>query len=142
MTFAITFPDVVCSPAMDYLPAKPVFDDILYTEQMDEVLSEQARKARAIMVPPRRKFDRQKFLDAMDEAYEQIGGVRRFSMWADQNPTEFYRLFSKTIPQAQLLELTGKMQMQILPALPPSPLDGDYTDVTPIPKEITNAEND
>lgn len=127
---------------MSYELPPPQFDDTLYTEQMHEALSDDAKLARSMQNPPRRRFDRSKFLDAMDEAYEQVGGVRRLTLWADKNYTEFVRLMRATIPQAQLLELTGKMQMQILPALPPSPLDGDYTDVTPVPKEIENATND
>lgn len=67
----------------------------------------------------------------MDEAFEQIGGVRRLTLWADRNETEFFKMLGRTIPQAQLLEMHAKMQMSILPALPPSPLDGDYTDITP-----------
>jgi len=115
---------------MDFLPKDPIFDDTLYSEQMHDALSDTAKLARSIQNPPRKRFDRLMFLDAMAEAYEQIGGVRRLTLWADKNTTEFYRLFKATIPQAQLLEIQGKMQMQILPALGPSPLD-DYIDVTP-----------
>jgi hypothetical protein len=118
---------------MDFLPKEPVFDDTLYSEQMHEALSDTAKLARSIQNPPRRKFERQVFLDAMAEAFEQIGGVRRLTLWADKNETEFFRLMKSTIPQAQLLDIQGKMQMQILPALPPSPLDGDYIDATPEP---------
>lgn len=120
---------------MDFLPDKPVFDDTLYSEQMHEVLSDEGKKARACMAAPRRKFDRQKFLDAMDEAFDQIGGVARLTIWADKNPTEFYRLMKATIPQAQLLDIQAKMQMQILPALAPSPLD-DYEDAVEVPKQL------
>lgn len=119
---------------MDFLPKEPVFDDSLYSEQMHDALSDEAKKARSMMKAPRAKFDRLRFLDAMQEAYEQLGGVNRLTLWADRNYTEFVRLFSKTIPQTQLLDIQGKMQMQILPALPPSPLDGDYIDATPEPR--------
>jgi hypothetical protein len=116
---------------MDFLPKEPVWDSELYSEQMHQVLSEQATKANAVLVAPRRKFERQRFLDAMAEAFEVIGGVPRLAMWADSNLTEFYKLMGKTIPQANLLELQGKMQMQILPAMPPSPLDDEPIDITP-----------
>lgn len=116
---------------MEFLPKEPVFDDQLYSEQMHEILSAEGQKARAVMQAPRRKFDRQRFLDAMSEAFEQIGGVARLTIWADKNPTEFYRLMKATIPQAQLLDIQGRMSMQILPALGPSPLDEDVIDVTP-----------
>jgi hypothetical protein len=104
---------------MDFLPSKPEFDPILYSEEMDSVLGEMSRKCRAVTQAPRRKFDRDKFLSAMDEAFELIGGVPRLAHWADQNPTEFFRLMGKTIPQANLMDIQAKMSMQILPALAP-----------------------
>lgn len=114
---------------MDFLPKEPIFDEQLYSEQMHLALSDEAKLCRSIADPPRRRFDRQKFLDAIEEAYEAIGGVRRFTMWADKNPTEFYKLRAKTIPQAQLLDIQAKMAVQIIPPLPPSPLDGEWTEI-------------
>lgn len=116
---------------MDFLPKEPIFDEELYTEQMHDALSDTAKLARSIQNPPRKKFDRMIFTEAMIEAFEQIGGVRRLTLWADKNTTEFYRLLKATIPQSQLLDIQGKLQMQILPALPPSPLDDDIIDITP-----------
>lgn len=116
---------------MDFLPKNPEFIDSLYSEQMHDALSDTAKLARSIQNPPRRKFDRMLFLDSMVEAFEQIGGVRRLTLWADKNPTEFYRLLKATIPQTQLLDIQAKMQMQILPALAPSPLDEGYEDAIP-----------
>lgn len=113
---------------MDFLPAKPNFDEILYSEQMDTVLSDLAKQCKLVAQAPRKKFDREKFLSAIDEAFELIGGVPRFAHWADNNPTEFYKLCGKTIPQAAMLDVMGKLTHQILPALPPSPLDGEWTD--------------
>ncbi len=100
---------------------------------MDTVLSDLARTCKTVINPPKKKFDRDKFVGAMQEAFELIGGIPRLALWADGNPTEFYRLYSKTIPQASLLDIQGKMQMQILPALPPSGLDGgdEPIDITP-----------
>jgi len=116
---------------MDFLPKEPIFDSEFYSEQMASVLSEHATKANAVLKAPRKKFERERFLSAMAEAFEAIGGVTRFAMWADSNPTEFYKLMGKTIPQASLLDFQGKMQISIHPALPPSPLDDEPIDVTP-----------
>lgn len=63
----------------------------------------------------------------MGEAFELIGGVPRLALWADKNPTEFYKICAKTIPQSNLLDIVGKVQHTILPALPPSPLDEDHS---------------
>lgn len=129
------------SPTMDYLPKNPVFDDTLYSEQMHEVLSDEAKKARSMVKAPRAKFDRYRFLDAMAEAYEQLGGVNRLTLWGDKNYTEFVRLFARTIPQTQMIDLQAKLDMRILPALAPSPLDDDVIDVTPELKHVANQDS-
>lgn len=37
--------------------------------------------------------------EAMLKAYQSIGGDQSFAVWARENPTEFYRLWSKMLPQ-------------------------------------------
>jgi hypothetical protein len=41
---------------------------------------------------------------AFQQAFELIGGVPRLALWADQNPSKFYTLFSKMIPATALIE--------------------------------------
>lgn len=42
---------------------------------------------------------------AFQQAFEMIGGVPRLALWADQNPTKFYSLYSKLVPStAEILE--------------------------------------
>jgi hypothetical protein len=40
---------------------------------------------------------------ALEAAFDGIGGVQRMQAWADENPTEFYRIWSKVLPK----EITG-----------------------------------
>jgi hypothetical protein len=35
---------------------------------------------------------------AFQQAFDMIGGVPRLALWADQNPTKFYTLYSKLVP--------------------------------------------
>ena len=35
----------------------------------------------------------------LDTAFEESGGVRAFTEWAKENRTEFYKIYSRTIPQ-------------------------------------------
>lgn len=37
--------------------------------------------------------------EAMQQAFELIGGVPRLALWADRNPDKFYPLFARMIPQ-------------------------------------------
>ena len=97
--------------------------DIVPKENFDFFLSDQARIAKQFAQPTKAKH---KLLAAADEAFDVIGGVPRFAMWADQNPSDFYKMYAKTLPQN--IDVTG--EITIRPALPPSPLD-DPIDVTP-----------
>jgi hypothetical protein len=47
-------------------------------------------------LPPALKSN--KAAQAFQQAFEMIGGVPRLALWADQNTTKFYTLFSKLVP--------------------------------------------
>lgn len=106
--------------------AEPIFDEVLHSSQIEELFSKIAKTCRKMGKPPQDKYDRAKFLSAIGRAFEEIGGVNRFAIWADKNPTEFYKLCGKTIPQATMLDIYGKLQHIIKPALPPSALDEGF----------------
>lgn len=46
--------------------------------------------------------------EALQAAFEGIGGVKRLIAWAQEEPTEFYKLWSKILPQEIKQEVTGK----------------------------------
>jgi hypothetical protein len=46
--------------------------------------------------------------EALQAAFEGIGGVPRLIAWAQEEPTEFYKLWSKILPQEIKQEVTGK----------------------------------
>lgn len=50
---------------------------------------------------------------AFINAFELIGGVSRLVMWADQNPTEFYKLYARLLPGGPPLEEKGVIQVTI-----------------------------
>jgi len=111
---------------MDSLPDDPALTQFVSKEEfgeMGEVFAEAVSGGKSLLRLPKRPFDRQRVLHALDEAFELIGGVPRLAMWAHVNPTEFYKLWGKTIPQSNMLDVMGKIEHHILPALPPSPLD-------------------
>jgi hypothetical protein len=45
-----------------------------------------------------------KVKEALHLAFDGIGGVEQLKKWAKENPTEFYKIWSKMIPQ----EVTGE----------------------------------
>jgi len=116
---------------MDIIPTDPTLKQFVSDEkfgQMGEVFKELADSGKSLTRLPRREFSRRRVLEAIDEAFELIGGVPRLAMWGHVNPTEFYKIWAKTIPAASQMEVMGKIQHVIRPALPRSPLDGEVED--------------
>lgn len=131
MKLADATTSVVHSDSMDIIPTDPTLKQFVSDEkfgQMGEVFKELADSGKSLTRLPRREFSRRRVLEAIDEAFELIGGVPRLAMWGHVNPTEFYKIWAKTIPAASQMEVMGKIQHVIRPALPRSPLDGEVED--------------
>lgn len=54
----------------------------------------------------RRPENRNNIIKQFEDTFHLIGGVPRLALWADQNPTQFFLLYSKLIPNAAKLSLT------------------------------------
>lgn len=50
---------------------------------------------------------------AMEEAFVKMGGVESLKKWGNENPTEFYRLWSKLIPSDIKAELSGVLNARV-----------------------------
>lgn len=74
---------------------------------------------------------RSKVGEAFQEVFELVGGVPRLALFADTNYGDFLRHYAKMIPRDVDMKHSGTIN--IVPALPPSPLD-DAIDVTPEPE--------
>lgn len=109
--------DLTDDPALTQFVSREEFGE------MGKTFSELAEKAAGFTRLPRKPFDRQRVIEAFQESFELIGGVPRLAMWGHHNPTEFYKLYGKLIPQSNMLDVMGKLEHHILPALPPSALD-------------------
>ena len=58
---------------------------------------------------------------AFGMVFEQIGGVDGLAEWAEDNPTDFFRIFSRMVPVDH--QGSGQINIQINNQLGPSPLD-------------------
>jgi hypothetical protein len=75
-------------------------------EEAFERLEAMSRLTRSrIAVPKTHKFSRSDVVSAFASAFEMIGGTPRLALWANDNPTEFYRLFGKLLPSATQTEV-------------------------------------
>lgn len=122
---------------MDLVPKETQFDETVdkYVADLLPFMTEAALECTAINKKPKRASRNTRLLEAIQETFEVIGGVPRMALWADGNPGEFYKLLGKQIPgMVQQLNFNGPTQINIVPALPRSPLDGpDQEDAIDVP---------
>jgi hypothetical protein len=52
--------------------------------------------------------------EQFEQVFELIGGVPRLALWADENPTQFYGLFSKLIPASVKADMSLSFAEQVL----------------------------
>lgn len=71
----------------------------------------------------RREFDRKRVAEAFEDAFELIGGVSRLAIWANENPTEFFKLYGRMLPTGTSVDLNAKGEITFKHVLPPSKLD-------------------
>jgi hypothetical protein len=70
-----------------------------------------------------REFSRRQVVDAFQEAFETVGGVRRLAIWANDNPTEFYKLYARLLPSQSSKDLEDSKEVHIIHVLPKTSLD-------------------
>jgi hypothetical protein len=73
---------------------------------------------------------------AFQQAFDMIGGVPRLSLWADQNLTKFYTLYSKLMPSTAEIHNKTELKISISWASADrlSYARGDVQDVVPNPE--------
>ena len=78
--------------------------------------------SKRLTVPRSKAFTRKQVIDAFQNAFDLIGGVPRLAAWAHENPTDFYRLYSKLLGSHVEVDV-GDGVLKIVHALAPGPLD-------------------
>jgi len=89
--------------------------------QMEQTLAQAADALPQVERILKKEFKRMEVVNAFRDAFDLIGGVTRLAVWANSNPTEFYRLYAKLLPKET--EHTGSTELVIKHVLPPSRLD-------------------
>jgi hypothetical protein len=82
------------------------------------------------------KVTRQEVVNAFTNAFQMIGGIDRLALWADQNPSEFYRLYGKLLPPSNADILDGNREFIVRHILPKPQIadsqatvvDGEFTE--------------
>lgn len=76
-----------------------------------------------VAVPRSADLKRVQVVNAFIDAFGLIGGVPRFALWADENETEFYKLWSKLAPRQVEAEVQHDGGLTIQHVLPRGKLD-------------------
>lgn len=105
--------------------------------------SEESKTLSALAAEPNLKFlkvfpkkgalSRGAVIAAFHDAFEQIGGVTRLSLWADIHPEEFFKLYARLLPPASHPDMDGSREFIVRHILPPTALDGIPTSNDRIP---------
>jgi hypothetical protein len=86
-------------------------------KEMDGTFHALAVRPRPYPIP--RSISRKNVENAFHTAFELVGGTPRLAIWANDNPTDFYKLYSRMLPQ----QMDSKVQGAIQLVVPRSPLD-------------------
>lgn len=93
--------------------------ELITAEDYDERMGIVAGTVTAIP----RQLNRAEVVAAFQDSFDMIGGVPRMALWAEEHPTEFYRLYAKLLPSSAAQQIGDKDEMVIRHVLPRSALD-------------------
>jgi hypothetical protein len=113
----------------ELIPKEPDFSDrvLEYSDQLDDFLSDQAKVAKNINRVPRNGSSRDRYMQALAEAFEIVGGVPRLALWADKNYGEFAKILGKQVPGLvqNSFAIKANGPVTIVSAIPASFLDDE-----------------
>lgn len=92
---------------------------------MDSVFTVMSQAhSKRLNVPRATYFSRKQIVGAFHDAFELIGGVPRLATWAHTHPTEFYKLYSRLLPNQNQIDFGNDGVLKIIHSLAPTALDG------------------
>ena len=106
-------------------PAESAEIATLHVQDWEQTLQDLSTPNIKLTIPRDPTLRRKQVVSAFHDAFELIGGVPRLALWADQNQTEFYRLYAKLMPKTNENTSTSSSDITIKHVLPRSKLDED-----------------
>ena len=126
-------PEALSEPIVEFLehdqegqtqPGPEVTSELIVRGEWEETMRSLANKpGTTVRVPRSPSLKREQVVNAFLDAFELIGGTPRLAIWGDENPTEFYKLWSKLAPRQIEQETTHDGGLRIQHVLPRGPLD-------------------
>ena len=78
---------------------------------------------KSIRVPKNPHFTRKDVVQAFQTAFDLIGGVPRLALWANENESDFYKLYARLLPSQSSSALGESNILKIEMAIRPGALD-------------------
>jgi hypothetical protein len=98
--------------------------ELIVREPWEERLQELANSpGTTVRVPRTPDLKRTQVVDAFLDAMQLIGGTPRLALWANENPTEFFKLYAKLAPRQLEQETKHDGGIKIVHVLPRGKLD-------------------
>ena len=97
--------------------------EVLTTPDWNQTLTLLSQPGTKLSVPRSQDFTRKDVVNAFINAFELIGGTPRLALWAHQNETDFYKLYSRLLPSQASTALGEANEIVIKHILPRGPLD-------------------
>jgi len=83
----------------------------------------QLAEGKVVRIPRNPNFTRKDVVNAFQSAFELVGGVPRLALWANENYTEFTKLYARLLPSQSSSALGESNVLRIEMAIAPSALD-------------------
>ena len=112
-------------PAGETAPeAPPPEVQVLTRAPWEDTLTTLANSVGSTVTLPRNPdLKRSQVVNAFHDAFQLVGGTPRFALWANENPTEFYKLYAKLAPRQVEQETKHDGGLKIIHVLPRGRLD-------------------
>ena len=88
-----------------------------------------ARPSHRALRLPKGTPSREMVVSAFHQAFELVGGVPRLALWADANPSDFYKLYARLLPTTAQVELDSTVNITVTTNVPVSQLN--HQDIPP-----------
>ena len=75
-------------------------------------------------IPRNQNFSRRDVVNAFQDAFEMIGGTTRLAQWANEDPSQFFKLYARLLPSQASSALGESNTMIVKHVLPRTALDG------------------
>lgn len=108
-------------------PSKPPLEGNVEEEHKDLYLDmaplQHIANGKTVRVPRNPHFSRKDVVQSFQSAFELIGGVPRLALWANDNQSDFYKLYARLLPSQASSSLGEANVLKIQMAIAPGPLD-------------------